>query len=91
MASIYACCISKEDAADPTKCGWGWVKKNEANWISCDDLGDFCCPGYNIGEDYVVHDGKAYEVKKSFSDVDSNKFILMAVESQIACDIKKEW
>lgn len=88
MASVYAFCISKEDARDKTKTGWAWTKENKSDWIQCDDLGDFCCPGYNIGEDYIIHNGKAYAVKKSFSDVDNNEFVILAVESQQACDIR---
>ena len=88
MASIYAFCVTKEDAADGTKCGWAWAKENRSKWIQCDDLGDFLCPGYNVGEDYIVHDGKAYAVKKSFCDVDTNSFVLLGVESMQACDVK---
>ena len=89
MASYYACCIPKEDAQNGSNCGWSYVKAHESDWIQCDDLGDFLCPGYNIGEDFIVHDNKAYYVKKAFCDVDSKKFVLVGMESIQGCDTKK--
>ena len=83
--------VDRKDAADGTRIGYAYAIANKDKWIPVDSssVRDYLTIGFVKGCDYIVHDGKAYGIMKSYTDIDEGMTIVVAVESIAGCDNKK--
>lgn len=82
--------LDRNDAKDGTRIGYAYAKLNESKWISKDSgsLGAYLTVGFVKGCDHVVHDGKAYSIIKTYTDIDNDATLFICVESTVGCDNK---
>ncbi len=83
--------IDRKDAQDGTRIGYAYAKLHESDWISVssDDVKDYLTVGFVKGCDYVVNDGKAYAIMKTYTDLQDKSTLFICVESIAGCDNKK--
>ena len=83
--------LNRDDAKDGTRIGYAYAKLKESEWISknSDQLAAYLTVGFVKGCDHVVHDGKAYAIMKTYTDLDNNATLFVCVESTVGCDNKK--
>lgn len=83
--------LNRDDAKDGTRIGYAYAKLNEDQWISknSDALAAYLTIGFVKGCDHVVHDGKAYSIMKTYTDLDDDFTLFICVESTVGCDNKK--
>lgn len=83
--------VDRKDAADGTRIGYAYANANKDKWIAVDSISvrDYLTIGFVKGCDYVVHDGKAYGIMKTYTDIDEGSTLIICVESIAGCDNKK--
>ena len=83
--------IDRKDAQDGTRIGYAYAKLHEGDWISVssDEVKDYLTVGFVKGCDYVVNDGKAYAIMKTYTDLQDKSTLFICVESIAGCDNKK--
>lgn len=86
----YFFCPVAYDTNLAIKTGAKYVNANKKNWIALpDNISDFISPGYNRGSDFIVYNGKTYDVKKTFTFIEGSvcNCVIMGFESIQGCDL----
>ena len=82
----FFCLIPKEDSAG-INIGRRYAYDNRDKWVEGDiELSTYLASGYTNGVDFVVHNGIAYYVKKSYLDLAEKFVVLVCKESIEGCD-----
>lgn len=82
----YFCLVPAEDAKNGANIGKTYAYKNRSKWIEKSVFDGNLTVGFNQGVDFIVHDNKAYMLKKNFIDIDEGFFVLLCIESTIGAD-----
>ena len=85
--------LDRSEKDDGTKIGYAYAIANKDKWITVDSssICDYLTVGFGKGGDHIVHDGKAYMLMNSYTDIDSKETIFVCVESIAGCDNKKNF
>lgn len=83
----YFCLVDKSNVSTGTNVGKTFAYKNRSKWIEAKDgIHNYLTAGYMKGVDFVVLDGKAYMIMKSYIDLTENFVVLVCTESVAGCD-----
>lgn len=83
----YFCLVSDQDRITGTNIGKTYAYKNRSKWIpGGNDIHNYLTAGYMKGVDFVVVEGKAYMIMKSYIDLTENFVVIVCVESVAGCD-----
>lgn len=81
----YFLLISADDDRNG-KNGLKYVMDNKTKWIKCNEAVEFLTTGYSKGVDFIIKDGKAAMVKKSYINIDEKYVVHLCVESLAGSD-----
>lgn len=82
----YFCLVPESDRAG-LNVGRKYAYANRDKWIDGNiELSTYLASGYTNGVDFIVYQGKAYYIKKSYLDVEENFVVIVCRESIEGCD-----
>lgn len=88
----YIFCISKEDAKDGNKTGYGYAKSKRSEWIEYDlsdsNINNFYMTDITPGSDFLIYNDKVYSVFKKYLNIDEGYSLIMCQESMMGCESK---
>ena len=77
----YFCLVPHSDRAG-LNTGRKFAYENRDKWIEGDiELSTYLASGYTVGVDFIVHEGKAYYIKKSYLDIEEKFVVIVCRES----------
>lgn len=83
----YFFCLVPKEKASGINIGRRYAYDNRDKWVEGDiELSTYLASGYTNGVDFVVYNGIAYYVKKSYLDLQENFVVLVCKESIEGCD-----
>lgn len=83
--------VSADDSKDGLKIGYAYAKANKDRWIKMKDPEGFITVGYNKGSDFLIHDDKAYQIVKSYFDMDEGSCLIVATECISGAEVKENF
>lgn len=87
MDTFYCLIDNVTSRNTPSNLGWTYCKNHESEWIQGNAETDrYNTIGFVKGCDFVVHNGKVYQMHKVYQDLDNKKTIILCVESVLGCD-----
>ena len=85
----YYFCLVPDSDGGGINIGRRYAYNNRDKWVEgSDDISTYLASGYTNGVDYVVLNGLAYQIKKSYIDLEENFVVIVCKESIEGCDKK---